>query len=332
MQRRGSIAVKISLAVLLAFGLTACGSDDEGSDTGAQSGGDGSDTVQIEYVDYGYKVSGPLTAGGTIEFTNAGKEVHMMFLGKLKAGKTLAEVQELLAQMGGEEQGGEGGGDPAVDTTGPSQPDTTAAEAAGGEDENPLVDVMDEIGIPWNLMTPGASAAVTAPDLAPGDYAMICFLPTEGTGEPHFAKGMVNQLEVVEGDVAEPKADVTYKIAAGKAPDGPANLTAGEHTVKFEKVGDGDELEPSIGKLDTGKTFVEVDAAFESLFGGEEPPPKGSGEGLPADVFIGGDFLTEKSFYVTMEFVPGKYVIVAEDSEDEEDVSPPKELLDVTMT
>jgi hypothetical protein len=304
MRRRGSIRVMVALSMLCAMSLTACGDDDK-SDTGggaqSEDTAEGSDTIQIEYLDYAYQVSGPLTAGGTIEFRNAGKEMHMMYVGKLKAGKKLSDVQTLLE---------------------------TAEEA----EENPLLAVMDEIGIPWNMLTPGLSAAVTAPKLAPGNYAILCFLPTEGSGEPHFAKGMVNEFTVVEGDVEEPTADVTYKIAAGQAPDGPKTLSAGEHTVRFEQVGDAAELEPNIGRLDAGKTFQEVDAQFESLFGGENPPPKGAAEGIPADVFIGGDFLTEPYYFVTMDFVAGNYVIVAEDSEDEDETSPPKELLEVTVS
>jgi hypothetical protein len=39
-------------------------------------------------------------------------------------------------------------------------------------------------------------------DLEPGDYAVVCFIPTgsggdtEGDGPPHFTKGMVSYFEV----------------------------------------------------------------------------------------------------------------------------------------
>ena len=305
MRRRSAVRLLVVLFTLVAMSLTACGDDDKKTNaTGgapSETKADGSDTIQITYRDYAYEVSGPLNAGGTIEFENAGKEMHMMYVGKLKAGKTLANVKTLL-------------------------------ENSEESQDNPLLAVLDEIGIPWNVLTPGVSAAVTAPKLAPGNYAILCFLPTEGSGEPHFAKGMVNEFKVVDGDVEEPEADVTYKIAAGKAPDGPKTLKAGEHTVRFEQVGDAAELEPNIGRLKDGKTFLEIDAQFDSLFSGDKPPPKGAVAGIPADVFIGGDFLTEPYFFVTMDFVPGNYVILGEDSEDDDDPKPPKELLEVTVS
>ena len=304
MKRHASIRLLVVL-VLGALSLAACGDDDDkkaaSGGTPAEKKAEGSDTIQIQYVDYAYEVSGPLNAGGTIEFKNAGNEMHMMYVGKLKAGKKLSDVQTLLKN-------------------------------AEESEENPLLAAIDEIGIPWNVLTPGVSAAVTAPKLAPGNYAILCFLPTEGSGEPHFTKGMVNEFEVVEGDVEEPEADVTYKIAAGKAPDGPKTLSAGEHTVRFEQVGDAAELEPNIGKLRDGKSFLEVDAQFDALFGGDKPPPKGGAKGIPADVFIGGDFLTEPYFFVTMDFTAGNYVILGEDSEDEDDPKPPPELLEVTVS
>jgi hypothetical protein len=331
---RGSSAVMLALAALLALGLAACGSDDDddAADTDTPSGQEeGSDTIQIKYLDYAYDVSGPLNSGGTIEFENAGKEMHMMLLGKLKSGKTLDDVKGILASEGPDEEEG------AAEEEAPTV-ETTAAEGGGGEEEgggpeeNPFADVMDEVGIPWNVMTPGMKAAVTVPDLAPGNYAMICFVPQEGTGQAHVALGMVNEMKVVEGDVAEPTADVTYKIEKGKAPAGPATLTAGTQTVKFEQVGDADELEPSMGRIDDGKTFKDADDAFNALFESEEPPTAGEGAAIPADVFIGGDFLGPKAYYLTLDFTPGNWVIVAEDSEDDDDPATPAELLEIKVT
>lgn len=49
---------------------------------------------------------------------------------------------------------------------------------------------------------PGESEYAVA-DLRPGKYAMVCFVPegttgrdTEGTGQPHFMKGMVYEFTV----------------------------------------------------------------------------------------------------------------------------------------
>src|SRR5690349_13147212 len=100
MRRRSAVRLLVVLSMLWAVSLTACGDDDDkkSASGGAQSEkkAEGSDTIQIEYLDYAYKVSGPLTAGGTIEFRNGGKEMHMMYVGKLKAGKSLTDVQTAL--------------------------------------------------------------------------------------------------------------------------------------------------------------------------------------------------------------------------------------------
>jgi hypothetical protein len=336
----------LALSALLAVGLAACGSDDDddAADTETTTAQEeGSDTIQIEYLDYAYQVSGPLTAGGTIEIKNDGKEFHMMGLGRIKDGKTLDDVKAVLeseGEEGGEEGGGEEGGEdnPTVEDTA-----TTAAggeeegggeEGGGEEEEDPLAEVADEIGLPGNFMSPGQSAAVTIPNLEPGTYAMICFLPQEGTGAPHFTMGMVNEFKVVEGDAPqEPTADATYKIAAGKAPDGPATLTAGEHTLKFEAVGDAKELEPGVGRLDAGKKIADINKAFEDLFESEEGPAKGAADQVPGDVAWGGFDLEDiTSYYVTINFTPGDWFVIASDSDVEDQPETPKEYLDIKVT
>ena len=46
-------------------------------------------------------------------------------------------------------------------------------------------------------MSPGETAEVLSPSLAAGSYALICFVSGAGDGVPHFAEGMVGQLEVI---------------------------------------------------------------------------------------------------------------------------------------
>jgi hypothetical protein len=361
MQRR-TLAALLALIAFLAVGLGACGDDDDDgagqtTETTAEEA-EGSDSISIKYVDYAYEVSGALTAGGTIELENAGKEMHMIAAGKLKAGKTLDDWKTAIESSGdggggggGEEGGGEGGGEgedsPTVETTrasrSQSQTTTTAAEGeeggeegGGGEEEDPLAEVADEVFLPGNLMGPGAKVAVTVPGLEPGTYGIACFLPTEGEGEPHFSKGMINVFEVVEGEVAEPTADATYKIAAGEAPDGPATLTPGEKTLKFEATGSGSgELEPALVKLDPGATFETIDKQFVDLFEGEDPPPKGAAEQIKGEVtWIGFDFGEDgSSYYLSVDLEPGTYLLVAEDTDDDEegDTARPKELLEIKV-
>jgi hypothetical protein len=332
----------LALMAMLALGVAACG-DDDGGDTAAETTSTteaeekGSDTIQIDYVDYAYQVSGPLTAGGTIEIANKGKEFHMMALAKLKAGKTLKDVQEIVEQQFADE-GGEEGGDEEGTTTTADEDDTTTSAASGDEggeeEEDPLAEVAEEVGLPGNFMSPGAEAAITLPDLEPGTYSMMCFVPAEGDGTPHIAKGMINQFKVVEGEApAEPTADATYKVEAGKAVSGPGTLEAGERTLKFEGVGTGaGELEPALGKLDAGTTFAQMDKILEELFESEEPPAKGAAAKIPGDVvFAGFDLEDTPSYYLTVTLEAGNYFIVAEDTDDDEDPTTPKEFIQIKV-
>lgn len=366
----------LALMAMLGLGVAACG--DDGGDaadatTTTEAEVEGSDTIQIDYVDYAYEVSGPLTAGGTIELANKGDEFHMIHAAKLKPGKTLKDVQEVVEQEfsggGGEEGGGSDGpsttseeetsrafqGDDSTSTSSRSGSSTsttagrsgggstgsTAGEQGGGEEggseeeEDPLADIAEDVGLPSNFMSPGAKAAITLPDLEPGTYAIMCFIPTEGEGTPHIAKGMINEFEVVEGDApAEPTADATYKVEAGKAVSGPATLEAGEQTIKFEGVGDGAaELEPALGKLDPGTSFAELDKILSELFESEDPPAKGAADDIPGDIiFAGADLGEVGSFYLTVTLEAGNYAIVAEDSDDESDPATPKELIQIKVS
>lgn len=131
-------------------------------------------------------------------------------------------------------------------------------------------------------MSPGESAEVTGANLQPGTYALMCFIPTEGDGAPHFTKGMVGQLEVVAGQApAPPTADATYRLAPGRPVEGPATLTAGRRTLRFEAAAGSQQLEPGLGRLNPGTTFEQLDQAFVDLFESEEPPPEGAARNTP---------------------------------------------------
>jgi len=342
----------VALSAVLAMGLAACGDDDDEPAAPAETttpAPQGSATVTIDMVDYGYQVSGPLIAGGTLKFANKGNEFHMVGMGRLKAGKTMADLQKALSEA---PPGGEGGppttagGAPttssraATTTTSrgsstSSGPSTTAAGgAAGGEEEqDPTAEILDEIGLPGNFMGPGESAEVTVPDLQPGTYALVCFVPTEGEGAPHFIHGMIGQLEVVAGQAPPPPtADATYKLAPGKAVEGPTTLTAGRHTIRFEAAPGSEQLEPGVARLNPGATFGQLDAALTELFESEEPPAKGVARTLPGQIIFGGfDLEGVTSFFLTLDLKPGNHIIVAEDT-DAEAPGAPKEIIAVRVS
>ena len=286
----------------------------------------------------------------------------MAAMGRLEPGKTIDDVTALLQEgEDGEGEGGDGEVSPTVETTRASrsqaqtttttrsqaQTSTTVSggarggqeedgegeeggdgEGGEGEEGDPFEGTLTEVGMPANLMGPGAQVSVTVPDLEPGNYALICFLGTEGSGEPHFSQGMINELQVVEGTVPEPEADSTYTVSAGEI-DGPAELTAGEHTLKFETSGLG-ENEPLLARVDDGTSFERffgaVGEALES-----EPPPEGAAERIPGDLLFAGHNLAEvTTFYLTMDFVAGTYYLGVPDI-DAESEEMPDEVLEVTV-
>ncbi len=276
----------------------------------------------------------------------------MVGLGRLKAGKTLGEVQRVLAEAAGPAGGAATTTSTAAGrttsttvagsttttargatTTTARAGSTTSSTLAGGQEQDPLAEVVDEVGLPGAFMGPNESVEVTVPSLQPGIYALLCYIPTEVEGTPHFAKGMVAQLEVVAGAVPPPPtADVTYRVAPGKAVEGPATLTAGRHTLKFEAATGSEQLEPSIARLNAGTTFARLDQALTSLFESDTPPAKGAAARVPGQVVFGGfDLLNVTEFYLSLDLRAGNYVIVAEDT-DANTPGAPREIINVRVT
>jgi len=349
----------VALSLVLALGLAACGdNDDDGGDAQpaptTAPAPQGQPVVTIDMVDHAFQVSGPLVAGGTLRLNNKGTEFHMLGIGKFKPGKTMSDLTKALSEAGPPGGGGEGA--PTTTEPTPRQQSTTSTTsstrsgattttargagttsttaAAGDEEgeEDPTAEILEELGLPGAFMSPGESAEVTVPNLTPGSYALLCFIPTEGEGMPHFAKGMVNQLEVVAGSApAPPTADATYKLAPNKAIEGPATLTPGRHTLRFDAVAGSEQLEPGLARLNAGTTITRLDAALSELFESEEPPAKGSAATIPGQIVFGGfDLGPVTSFYLTVDLKAGNYVLVAEDT-DGDTTGTPTELLSLKV-
>lgn len=201
--------------------------------------------IAITGVDYGFQVTGTATAGTTkISFTNAGKEEHMTGLGKIAAGKTLADVQTALKS--GEESAFE-----------------TVFDEKEGDKDAPQV------------LSPGYSAS-TYTTLSEGTYALICFIPAPD-GKSHYEKGMLSELKVSAAtgpSVAPPTATVELSFKAGKL-TGPATLPAGKTLFKVTT----DANHELLGVVGLGgKTPEQGLAYFEAKFEGKPPtgPPAGA--------------------------------------------------------
>lgn len=334
MRGRFGKALRAALVGTLLLGILAgCGDDDEDEaatdTTAAGSGGEAADnTLRIEMLEYGYKVTGDLKSGlATIESTNTGSEWHMAGFARLKEGKTVEQLVTALQSAGGEEGGpAEGGG--ATETTGSGATlraagqqttTTTAAQGGGeggGEGGDPLAEfVEEEMGSPGHILQPGQSQSLTVDNLDAGSYVMLCFLPTEGEGTPHFTKGMVSGFEVAEeaADVEEPEADATITLGDEAEPTGvPTELSSGEHTFKVTAQGEkGKDF--ILGQLDEGKEFE----AFNEYFGGEDGfesesgPPKGYAEQAPGTVIASTfEISPGQSIWVTVDVPKGETYFV----------------------
>jgi hypothetical protein len=109
--------------------------------------------------DYNFTLSAPLVAGRrAIEVRNYGRQSHEIELVRLAPGKSVADVLHWLEKP---------------------------------EEGTPP-------GLPLGGISPlasGGRSQFTA-DLEQGRYALICFLPDRADGKPHFAHGMMQEIEV----------------------------------------------------------------------------------------------------------------------------------------
>lgn len=301
--RKSLTAIPLTLVLLLA-GCSDGGSEEPESEqaTGEATAAapvEGAPVVDVEMVEYAYNISGPMAAGGTMRVSNTGDEMHMIGTGRLKDGKTMADLTEAFNQED--------------------------AEAA-------LEEVMEEVEGPMGgTYLPGKPVEVTIPDFEAGEYVFVCFLPSVGDGAPHAVKGMVAEFTVGEGETQEPTPDSTYELAAGEPVKGPATLAPGRRVIEFTAGEDAGDLEPSLTKVAPGTSFADIDAAFGQVFG-EEPPKEGYLSGLPiSNAFFLHDLAGVRRMYVTVDLEPGDYLMTAHNSDTEEPVTDPTEKIAIKV-
>lgn len=235
---------------LVAFGAAACGDDDdEGEEATATTAVDMAaeiPSVEITGVDYSFEAPESIAGGLTrIEFTNGSEmEDHQAQLLKLNDGVTL---EDLTAAESEEEI--------FALVTAKGGPGT----AAGQTNENVL-------------------------DLEPGQYAIVCFIPSPSDGIPHVQKGMIAPLEVTEAPDEQPDvpdADVTIGLGNFTF-DGVEPLTAG--TVTLATINNGPQPhELAVFRLDEGLDVDGLVAILSTPPDPDAPPP----EGPPPFAFVG---------------------------------------------
>jgi hypothetical protein len=114
--------------------------------------------ARLTLHDYDFALTPWLTRGRrTIRVENSGPQPHEATFVRLARGKTVSDVLSWLKRHDGPPPGETFGGAAALQR--------------------------------------GQVNFVTA-DFAPGDYALLCFIPDSGDGKPHVAHGMVRQFTV----------------------------------------------------------------------------------------------------------------------------------------
>ena len=114
--------------------------------------------MTITLSDYDFGLSAPLVAGKQrVRVVNTAPQAHEVFLVKLGEGRTAADVVAWVEKMDGPPPGMPFGG--------------TTGIAPGGEN-------------------------IVSVDLAPGEYALLCFVPDAKDGRMHVAHGMMKQVTV----------------------------------------------------------------------------------------------------------------------------------------
>ncbi len=252
--------------VVLAMGVLAACSTRDGADTkpDSKAAGGGPTTVTITATDYAFTLPAEIPAGiVTFKLATRGKELHHAIVVRLDQGKTVDDMREALKRPG---------------------PPPPWAHPLGGP----------------NAPDPAGDSEATLA-LAPGRYAVICFIPSPG-GVPHFAKGMLAGFEVTPGSggQTEPDRDVAIRLT-DYAFTLSAPLTAGTHRIRVENAGP--QLhEVVLAQLAPGKTAEDV-TKWEA--GGLKTPP-------PVTRFLGGASPMETNGVLTfpVRLERGDYVLI----------------------
>lgn len=245
---RNPVAVSAA-AIAVSVMLAGCAKPDaQPADTTAKSAAAASATPNmVTFTAKEFSFEGPdsIPAGLTMfHLMDAGQELHHVQLIKLEQGKTFADYQAALKDMG-------------------SGPPPAWAVPYGGV----------------NPPAPGGTTTAMQV-LEPGNYAVVCFVES-ADHVPHIAKGMLRSLTVTPSSnpTTEPNADVTltlsdYTFTLSKP------LVAGKQMIKVENAAT-QPHEVVLVQLAPGKTIEDVG---KWVFDMKGPPPGKPIGGIPAFV------------------------------------------------
>ncbi|MEO7455097.1 MAG: hypothetical protein ABIY52_02470 [Gemmatimonadaceae bacterium] len=174
--------------------------------------------VEVHAKDFSYNNPKTVQSGPvTFRLVNDGKEMHHLSIIKLGSGKTMKDVEAAMKKQG------------------------------------PPPGWMIDMGGP-NAAIPGATIEATV-NLTPGEYALMCFIPSPGSPMPHMAKGMVSSITVLPAsngasmpaaDVTVTLSDYTFKLSKpfshGKQVVSVVNTASQSHEVVFVKLSPGKKV------------------------------------------------------------------------------------------
>lgn len=224
--------------------------------------------VHVVAKDFSLEAPAQIPAGlTTLHLMNEGKEIHQAQILKLTDGKTYADFSAALKAMK------------------PGAPPPSWVVPAGGP----------------NAAPPGGTAAATS-TLEPGNYALICFIPSTD-GVPHAMKGMMTGLVVTAATAApapEPTPTTTLTLADYKF-DFSTPLKSGENVIRVENAAD-QPHEVVLFKLAPGKTMKDMQAWLPVSDKDPNVP------GMPAGGVVG--LVKGQHAFFTANLDAGDYVLV----------------------
>ncbi len=261
------------LAFVFVCSLTACTGGDatpKADSTAAAPAAAASvapQVITISAKEFAYEAPDTIQSGAvTLKLINNGAELHHVQLLKLSDGKTYADLMA---------------GFKAMKPT--DAPPPWIHDVAGP-----------------NTPVPGGGNSEITETLEPGDYAIICFIPS-ADHIPHAMKGMMKSLTVVPATGAAatlPTADISVTMADYAWTVTP-DITAGKHIIKIENTAE-QSHEMLLVQLAPGKTVAEFAAWTENRKGPPPATPMGGITGMAKGGIV----------YEPVDLTPGEYGLI----------------------